>query len=160
MLPTPKTAAARRSGDAMAASSRKGCGMGTPSLKLNTYRWKLPERWYQVARTLGKSPQKSSEIANTTPYLKIRMGPFGPGFFNFRYFWPGILERDYQKRRTRPLLQWRRKAAGGRVATQRGFIRFSRDFDIYKTTFQDLQLWAISLLPPGWKCKIKRPVDT
>ena len=69
MLPTPKNAPARRFGDAMAASSRKGSGMGTPSLKLNTYRWKLPEKWYQVARTLGKSPKKSSEIANTPPYL-------------------------------------------------------------------------------------------
>jgi len=53
----------------MAASSRKGSGMGTPSLKLNTYRWKLPEKWYQVAWSLGKSPQKSSEIDNTPPYL-------------------------------------------------------------------------------------------
>ena len=53
----------------MAASSRKGSGMGTPSLKLNTYRWKLPEKWYQVARTLGKSPKKSSEIARTPPNL-------------------------------------------------------------------------------------------
>ena len=52
MLPTRKTAPARRFGDAMAASSRKGSGMGTPSLKLNTHRWKLPEKWYQVARTL------------------------------------------------------------------------------------------------------------
>ena len=59
----------------MAASSRKGSGMGTPSLKLNTYRWKLPEKWYQVARTLGKSPKKSSEIANTTPYLKLGCAP-------------------------------------------------------------------------------------
>ena len=69
-MPTPKNAPARRFGDAMAASSRKGSGMGTPSLKLNTYRWKLPEKWYQVARTLGKSPKKSSEIARTPPYLK------------------------------------------------------------------------------------------
>jgi len=54
---------------------RKGSGMGTPSLKLNTYRWKLPEKWYQVARTLGKSPKKSSEIARTLPNLKVRMHP-------------------------------------------------------------------------------------
>ena len=39
--------------------------MGTPSLKLNTYRWKLPEKWYQVARSLGKSPKK----------LKVKVGP-------------------------------------------------------------------------------------
>ena len=69
-MPTPKNAPARRFGDAMAASSRKGSGMGTPSLKLNTYRWKLPEKWYQVARTLGKSPKKSSKIDRTLPNLK------------------------------------------------------------------------------------------
>ena len=32
------------------------------------------EKWYQVARTLGKSPKKSSEIARTPPYLKVRRG--------------------------------------------------------------------------------------
>ena len=79
MLPTPKNAPARRFGDAMAASSRKGSGMGTPSLKLNTYRWKLPEKWYQVARSLGKSPKKSSEIDNTPPYLRPRLEPFLQG---------------------------------------------------------------------------------
>ena len=56
MLPTRNNAPARSFGDDMAASSRTGSGMWTPSLLLNTYRWKLPEKWYQMSRTLGKSP--------------------------------------------------------------------------------------------------------
>ena len=56
---------------------QKRSGMGTPSLKLNTYRWKLPEKWYQVARTLGKSPKKSSEIARTLPNLKFTLPALG-----------------------------------------------------------------------------------
>ena len=85
--------------------------MGTPSLKLNTYRWKLPEKWYQVARTLGKSPKKSSEIANTTPYLKVPMhpgdlihgvSPVGSQYGNFCPV-PRFFPRNLQKPETRPI---------------------------------------------------------
>ena len=69
-------------------------------------------------------------------------------------------KRDYQQGRTGPPLQWRREAAGGRRATQRGLLRFSRDFDIYKTTFRALQLWVKDTPLPGGKCKIKSPIDT
>ena len=61
---------------AMAAFSRKGSGMGTPSLKLNTYRWKLPEKWYQVARGL-KSPKNRRK--SPTPSRTLSWDVFWPG---------------------------------------------------------------------------------
>ena len=33
-----------------------------------------------------------------------------------------------------------------RTATQRGLLRSSRDLHIYKTTFRDLQIWALQYL--------------
>ena len=60
---TRKTGA-HRSHSAMVSHSKRGARLC----------FITAEKWYQVARTLGKSPKKSSEIANTTPYLKVRRG--------------------------------------------------------------------------------------
>ena len=78
MLPTPKNAPARRFGDAMPASSRKGSGMGTPSLKLNTYQCEIPEKWYQVARTL---PNLKGGM-----YSSPEIHGFSPGGFQYGVF--------------------------------------------------------------------------
>ena len=130
----------------MAASSRKGSGMGTPSLKLNTYRWKLPEKWYQVARTLGKSPQKSSEIARTPPYLKVRMysgpeihglSPVGYQYGNFcsvpRYF-----PRNLQKPETRPIFAMARMSPRESHFFVVDVVRCATNLHMFNSTHQDL----------------------
>ena len=137
MLPTPKTAPARRLGDAMAASSRKGSGMGTPSLKLNTYRWNLPGKWYQVARTLGKSPKKSSEIARTLPNLKGGMysSPeihgFLPGGFQYGVFRISVRIPNFAMARMSP-----RESHFLAVDV----VRLAPNLHMFNSTHQDLTL--------------------
>ena len=146
MLPTPKNAPARRLGDAMAASSRKGSGMGTPSLKLNTYRWKLPEKWYQVARTLGKSPKKSSEIARTPPYLKVGMSSgteihgFSPVGSQYGIFGPvpRYFPRNLQKPETRPNFAMAKMSPRESHFLAVDVVRLAPNLHMYNSTHQDL----------------------
>ena len=68
--------------------------------------------------------------------------------------------RNLKKPETRPIFDMAKMRRARRVANQGGVLRSSRDFDINKTTFRVLQIWVLSFLPPGGKCKIKRPIDT